>query len=327
MFRFLTRALRRQTNRAPSPGRASHRRAQPRLEVLERRDLWAGNIYLASLSLTDPFALALVIEGTSAEDTVEVTTRPASVGWGASVDVRMTHLGHTDTFTHHDFPSYVTRITFRGGDGNDTFRNLTSIPSDAQGGAGHDWLYGGSGPDLLLGQEGHDLLSGSGGNDVLRGGDGDDELSGDAGDDELHGGADHDAVLGGSGNDALYGDEGVDLLFGDAGNDRLYGGAGTDSVWGQAGQDELYGGLDDDYLDGGAEEDRLFGEAGRDELRGRDGNDYLDGGRDGSTDFLYGGAGADTFIRETYRVSPYFPIFRNRDGLMDYDSLQGDQSI
>ena len=52
----------------------------------------------------------------------------------------------------------IVGINFFGGDGNDTFSNLTSIPSTAYGEAGTDELNGGSANDVLFGGADNDTL-------------------------------------------------------------------------------------------------------------------------------------------------------------------------
>ena len=84
----------------------------------------------------------------------------------------------------------VRRIDFYGKAGNDTFRNDTSIASNANGGSGRDVLIGGSGVDNLNGGTGADFLFGRGGVDFLDGGSGAFSPSDRAGD-YLDGGAGH----------------------------------------------------------------------------------------------------------------------------------------
>jgi Ca2+-binding RTX toxin-like protein len=122
------------------------------------------------------------------------------------------------------------------------------------------------------------------------GGDGDDTLIGGTSRDILFGGPGHDHLNGWTNQDVLYGEGGNDYLVGDEGNDYLYGGDLNDTLVGGAGDDRLYGGYHDDALYGGTGCDQLYGE---------NGDDYLDGGADLVGDYLYGGAGADTFKSET----------------------------
>lgn len=86
----------------------------------------------------------------------------------------------------------VLWVRFDGGNGNDRFENLTTIPSAAYGGYGNDTLRGGASADRLYGGEDDDQLYGGAGNDTLNGG---------AGRDGLLGGSDKDSLIGGAGPD------------------------------------------------------------------------------------------------------------------------------
>jgi hypothetical protein len=183
--------------------------------------------------------------------------------------------------------SLVERISFSGERGNDKFYNLTSLPSEADGGEGSDTLAGGSGPDRFQGGDGADELSGNGGDDILAGQGGNDTLSGGQGNDELWGDADRDTLFGGDDADWLYGGSHRDILDGGKGDDRLFGQAGNDDLFGRDGNDVLEGGADFDRLYGGANDDTLSGGLGADVLRGEAGNDTLFGG--GEYDFLDAG--------------------------------------
>jgi Ca2+-binding RTX toxin-like protein len=119
-----------------------------------------------------------------------------------------------------------------------------------------------------------------------------------------------DIVVGGSAGDTLSGMAGWDWLDGKSGNDLLYGGAGNDVLLGSSGNDQLFGGADDDYLAGGDDNDTLNGEDGADTLVGGKGLDTMNGGggddifivdyNDGQSDYLIGGAGADTLSFERW---------------------------
>jgi len=134
-------------------------------------------------------------------------------------------------------PAAVDKIFFFGYGGNDFLDNRTSLPLQADGGAGNDVLLGGTGADNLLGGDGDDYLDGRVGNDRLSGQNGNDVLFGDEGTDWLYGGAGVDFLFGGNGNDALYGEAGNDKLYGGAGRDNLSGGAGTNTNYTDFGPD------------------------------------------------------------------------------------------
>lgn len=139
----------------------------------------------------------------------------------------------TNGFSRSFSAASVQRAQFLGGAGNDRFvNNVSSLPVQA-------WGYGGN-----------DYLEGYNGNDIFVGGTGDDTLVGYGGDDQMWGEA---------GNDVLRGMNGNDQLMGGDGDDRLNGGAGTDKMWGGNGSDVLIA------LDGGTS-DFVQGDAGRDIL-------------------------------------------------------------
>lgn len=180
--------------------------------------------------------------------------------------------------------------------GNDTFKNNTSIPAKAYGGNGNDRLYGGAGNDELHGEDGNDILYGNNGDDFLYGGAGDDILIGGAGNDIAQGDEGNDELWGNAGNDVLRGGDGDDRLDGGDGNDTLYGDDGDDRLSGGNHNDVLYGLNGNDLLEGDAGDDRLYGGAGLDWLYGGSGNDSLFGGADSEPDSLDGGRGNDRFL-------------------------------
>ena len=160
---------------------------------------------------------------------------------------------------------------------------------------GHDYFNNWTGlRSDAYGMNGNDTLIGSYNYDYLNGGYGSDYLYGYGGNDHLNAGNDYgyNYVNGGSGNDTILGSFGGDYLVGEYGNDYIYGYSGNDTLLGGYGQDRLYG---------------------------MDGNDVLNGGDDYTTDYLYGGAGADWFQRD-FTGSRY-----NRDAAMDFSSYYGDR--
>ncbi len=182
-------------------------------ETLENRWLMAGDISFNASSGV------LYMEGTGVRDSAEIvvnTQGTATVSDDRVVARVVSNDGQNVSRIAKNFKlSAVNKIVFNGYGGNDKFNNLTSIPSEADGGAGVDILLGGFG------------------NDVIYGGDHNDYIDGRAGNDRLYGGAQHDVI---------FGDKGNDILFGGAGNDRLFGGAGSDTLWGELGSDILDGG-------------------------------------------------------------------------------------
>ncbi|MFM7412467.1 MAG: calcium-binding protein [Planctomycetota bacterium] len=156
----------------------------------------------------------------------------------------------------------VKQIAFSGLAGNDTFTNLTSIASRADGGGGDDVLRGGSGADQLMGGDGNDQMMGGPGSDALDGGAGDDAGWGNGG---------NDLVMGGDGNDQVFGSNGIDNLWGGLGNDQLTGGAGNDALQGETGND---------WFDGGTGTDKIVGGAGMD-MEVDTGDRFTDGDTDG----------------------------------------------
>ncbi|WP_295524638.1 FG-GAP-like repeat-containing protein [Novosphingobium sp. Chol11] len=205
--------------------------------------------------------------------------------------------------------------------------------------------------DLLFGGNGADSLSGGNGDDTLIGANGNDTLTGGQGDDKLIGGADSDTLIGGTGLDTLTGGAGNDIFNYNArrfdddvitdfvqGEDRInlsaFGIAdlatllpfmfamGADTVI-QFYYEDLSESItitgvlpseltaadfifrtssaalapgataSTDYLFGGLGADTLNGGLGDDTLSGGSGSDTLIGGA--GRDFLIGGAGADIF--------------------------------
>lgn len=97
-----------------------------------------------------------------------------------------------------------------------------------------------------------------------------------------------------------------DILSGTAGDELFYAFGGVDDIQAGDGDDKLFGGADDDRLDGEDGNDWLDGSEGDDLLDAGDGFDTLIGGAGhdtldaggnpvGQGDFLFGGAGDDTY--------------------------------
>lgn len=194
-------------------------------------------------------------------------------------------------------------------------------------GAFNDIVHGGAGNDFFTISGGRDLLDGGAGNDYL------DlyQLSPTGVDVDLTAGTAIDR--GGTFRHTLVS---IETVYGSSAPDRLAGSAGRDTLDGRDGNDVLVGRGDADLLTGGAGNDILIGGLGADRLLGGDGNDLLiddavsnwqvdtnplnyifSDARGGDGDdlivwrfaaaaseigrpsYMYGDAGADTFIFDT----------------------------
>jgi Calpain family cysteine protease/RTX calcium-binding nonapeptide repeat (4 copies) len=170
----------------------------------------------------------LTIEGsTTYNDSVKVYINHRA---GDLADLLTVQLGNINTpqVAAYD-PAAVKQIVFRGYAGDDTFNNLTWIPSVVDGGAGNDALLGGSADDIMYGGDGDDFIDGRRGLDLIFGQGGNDAIFGDDGDDNLYGGDGVDRIFGGNGNDRLFGEAGNDVLYGEAGADSLTDNLGTNT--------------------------------------------------------------------------------------------------
>jgi Ca2+-binding RTX toxin-like protein len=172
-------------------------------------------------------------------------------------------------------PASITQFNILCGDGNDVVTIGPGVP--------HCYILGGGGDDTLTGGDAPDTITGSAGKDIIYGLDGDDRLAGGGG---------HDILVGMNGRDRLYGDAGNDQLKGGGGVDRLYGGDDHDILVGESSADKMYGELGNDTIVGGNGSDILNGGVGLDWLYAGNDDDSLYG-RDGTFDFLDGGAGTD----------------------------------
>jgi len=147
------------------------------LERLESREVPAVAVSLSAgvLKLTGG-ALADTVNIKQISDQIQVTSKS----------------GTEATFTHKFVATSVTRIEFRGGDGNDTLTSDVNKICLAYGDNGNDWLRGGGLNDTINGGAGADSIYGGTGADTLNGDAGNDWLQGDSGADKLNGGADTD---------------------------------------------------------------------------------------------------------------------------------------
>jgi Ca2+-binding RTX toxin-like protein len=196
-------------------------------------------------------AATLVVNGTTADDTINFSPTSSSAGsfaiggnsaafsysgvaggvfvhGGTGFDT----LGVLGTATADVVTSTATTVTINGAavtlvtglerleistfGGSDDV-NLTTAPTiqvGIFGGEDPDALTGSPNVDLMEGGPGNDFISGLAGNDTLRGGDGNDRLIGGAGTDFLFGDADSDAFtwVPGDGSDFVEGGTGADEL-------------------------------------------------------------------------------------------------------------------
>jgi Ca2+-binding RTX toxin-like protein len=152
--------------RSSGQSRPRSRPLQPRLDVLEGRELLDGGIALVAGTIT--------IQASAPVNTAEVSyTDPShatiAVVWNSTVV---------------DYSSSaVTGISFDGTGSVNEFENLTSISSTAIGGDGTNIFVGGSGNDTFIGGNGFNLFWVAGGNDTLVGGTGENIFLGVSGND------------------------------------------------------------------------------------------------------------------------------------------------
>jgi titin len=123
---------------------------------------------------TDSTKTALVVGGTSGNDTIQLTKSKSTV----QVTLNGSSLG---TFSPTGY------LIVYGQDGNDTISvdSALSNPTMLYGGAGNDTLTSDNAANILIGGSGNDTLTGGNARDLLIGGDGADTLSGGNEDDIL----------------------------------------------------------------------------------------------------------------------------------------------
>jgi Ca2+-binding RTX toxin-like protein len=238
----------------------------------------------------------LVIDGTSASDTVVVRTGPYGT-------VEVTENGRFQTFLRSAIPS--GKVGFTGYGGNDRFdaSGLTSLQVHVNAGPGVDTIYGGALGDVLAGEGDGDDIRGLGGNDVIYGNDGNDWVLAGDGADSVYGGFGNDTLAGEAHGDKLHGEPGADVLYGNDGNDQMWGDNWGHS-WGGESGDWLYGGFGNDTIAGEGGHDFIAGEPGSDALNGYDGDDQIWGDNWGNpwggegNDTIRGGRGNDTLHGE-----------------------------
>jgi Ca2+-binding RTX toxin-like protein len=127
--------------------------------------------------------------------------------------------------------------------------------------------------DILIGNDVANSLFGNGGNDSIRGEGGADIIIGGTGADSLNGGAGNDIVdyFASQAGVTVDLNKAVQVSGGDANGDTLFF------------FEDIFGSLFDDVLSGSSTANRLVGLNGMDTLNGREGSDYLFGGADADT--------------------------------------------
>jgi hypothetical protein len=145
-------------------------------ETLENRICFAA-------TLTDG---TLLVEGTPANDNLQVTTRRGDFV------VRERGGGRTAGAVPQAFPAgQVQQIVVNSFAGNDRVRvDRTTIPASIDAGAGNDRIVGGFGNDVIVGGEGNDRINARAGNDQIFGLTGVDFLTGGSGTDTADQGTD-----------------------------------------------------------------------------------------------------------------------------------------
>lgn len=180
MQRLLSRLFNSKSgNPRRSSGRTHVRRTPLRLEPLEDRVLLATQSFeFQGMEITHNDKGELDIKGTGEADTAEVSYDVGADGKPGGADDKITIKGKNGQQVEI-CGRKLTKIKFKGNDGNDTFVNNTGVASQADGGAGNDTLTGGTGGDTFDGGAGDDVLNGGEGKDKMKGGSGKDTFRDD----------------------------------------------------------------------------------------------------------------------------------------------------
>jgi Ca2+-binding RTX toxin-like protein len=151
-----------------------------------------GNTGTASFTVTvygaflqpdpsDPTKMALVVDGTSDNDTIQIKPVKGS----SQVEVFL-KIGTSNTTSLGQFgPTGHIIVLGLGGNDTITVDSQISLPQYLNGDGGDDNITSGNGPSILIGGDGNDTLTSGNGRDILFGGRGADTLNGGNGDDIL----------------------------------------------------------------------------------------------------------------------------------------------
>jgi Ca2+-binding RTX toxin-like protein len=231
----------------------------------------------------------LIVEGTADDTNI------------ASQNGAVTHFERTNPNIGFTVDSnLMEKLSLQSFSGNDSLTTAAGVPlgMNIDAGPGDDSVTTGDGADRILGDRGNDTLNGAGGDDTLvwTNGDGNDVMNGDAGFDVIEndlGAADDDSRVTMENGRVRYDrlNAPFNLSIGSAEVMALNTFGGNDTL--RTSQDVTLN-LD---VNGGSGNDTLDGAAGNDRLDGGDGNDTI-ATRDGKTDFIIGGAGADRALVE-----------------------------
>ena len=216
--------------------RVMFRSSQPTTQRPIRRT--AGALMVAALALSPAAVAAVVLLGTNASETIDVST---------------------STEPHEIYGKGGSDV-IRGSQAPDRLFGESGA-DQIHGNAGNDRLSGGSGNDLLYGGEGDDVFEYAGiknGSDTIDGGGGTDRIAGSAGADVIGVRAltGVERIDGGGGNDVLQLQNSPGLLLdlsavAVSGIALIAGGSSSDVIRGSSADDRIQGGPRNDSISGG----------------------------------------------------------------------------
>lgn len=117
------------------------------------------------VSKTGPNSSVMRIVGSDVGESVRVTSLNGAVTVSNTLGSVQAGLGCVQLGAAVKCPG-ITFIGYSGGPGDDSFRNDTSLPTSANGGAGTDRYTGGPGQDRFAGGPGTDIVNGGNGSDT-----------------------------------------------------------------------------------------------------------------------------------------------------------------